>query len=120
MKYLITESKMDNVVFMYLDNQDFVVRNDKKKYNYYIYFLNDITDDVAQISIFVTNAFGDVRNWVYVNNDLVEELTKFFSIDEPICMEIIERWVSNIFNMKVGKIENPDDTGSHHRLWIEK
>jgi len=30
MKYLITESKLDNVVFKYLDNQDFIIKKSPK------------------------------------------------------------------------------------------
>ena len=116
MKYLITESQIDKVIFRYLDNQDFVLYDDERKFHNYIYFLNHINDDTAQISIYVTNAFGEVRNWVYVNNDLIKELSSFFSIDENKCLETIKRWVTNSLNIEVGEIENPDNTGAHHRL----
>ena len=46
MKYLITESQFDKVIFKYLDNQDFirVDKNDK------IYFVNSEEDEYAKIS----------------------------------------------------------------------
>ena len=116
MKYLITESQLDKVIFRYLDNQDFVLHNNKKKFNNYIYFLNNITDDTAQISVYVSNAFGEVRNWVYVNGELIQVLTDFFSIDKDECLETIKRWVSNFLNIEVSKIENTDNTGVYHRL----
>ena len=118
MKYLITESQLDKVIFKYLDNQDFVLHDNKKKFNNYIHLLNNITDDTAQIGIYVTNAFGEVRNWVYVNNDLIEVLSKFFPIDEMECLEIIKRWVSNVFSMEVGKIENSRYAGNQHRIYV--
>jgi len=118
MKYLITESQLDKVIFKYLNYQDFVLHNNKKKYNNYIYLLNNITDDVAQISIYGTNAFGEVRNWVFVNDNLIKELTKFFPIDEMECLEIIKRWVSNVFSMEVGKIENSGYAGNQHRIYV--
>ena len=118
MKYLITESQLDKVIFKYLDNQDFVLHDNKKRFNNYIHLLNNITDNTAQISVYVTNAFGEVRNWVYVNNDLIEMLCKFLSIDETECLETIKRWVTNSLNIEVGKIENPDNIGAHHRLNI--
>jgi len=118
MKYLITESQLDKVIFKYLDNQDFVLHDNKKKFNNYIHLLNNITDDIAQIGIYVTNAFGEVRNWVYVNNDLIKVLCKFLSIDETECLETIKRWVTNSLNIEVGKIENPDNTHAHHRLYV--
>ena len=116
MKYLITESQLDKVIFKYLDIQDFVLYDEKKKFNNYIYFLNHINDDTAQISIYATNAFGEVRDWVYVNGELIQVLSNFFSIDEDECLEIIKRWVTKSLNMEVGKIENADNTGTHHRL----
>ena len=120
MKYLITESQFDKVIFRYLDNQDFVLHDNKKKFNNYIYFLNNITDDTAQISIYVSNAFGEMRNWMYVNGELIDELSNFFSIDEDECLETIKRWVSNFLNIEIDKKVNPDNTGAHHRLHIPK
>ncbi len=45
MKYLITESQINNLIFIYLDNQDFIQieRNDA------IYFVNSERDGFAQI-----------------------------------------------------------------------
>jgi len=95
MKYLITESKLEKVIFKYLDIQDFVIYDNKKRFNNYIYFLNSESDRQSQISVYVNNAFGEVRNWVFVNRRLTEELTKFFPIDKSDCLDIIKAWVNN-------------------------
>ena len=116
MKYLITESQLDKVIFKYLDIQDFVLYDEKKKFNNYIHLLNHINDDTAQISVYVTNALGKDRDWVYVNGELIQVLSNFFSIDEDECLETIKRWVTKSLNMEVGKIENADNTGTHYRL----
>ena len=116
MKYLITESQLDKLIFKYLDKQDFVLYDDKRKFNNYIYFLNNITDNTAQISVYVTNSLGKDRDWVYVNGELIEVLSNFFSIDEDECLEVIKRWVSNVLNKEVGYIQNTDNIGAHHRL----
>jgi hypothetical protein len=116
MKYLITESQLDKVIFKYLDKQDFVLYDDKKRFNNYIYFLNNITDNTAQISVYVTNSLGKDRDWLYVNGELIEVLSNFFSIDEDECLETIKRWVSNVLNKEVGYIQNTVNIGAHHRL----
>ena len=117
MKYLITESKLDNTVSMYLNNQDFVIYDNKKKFNRYIYFLNSESDMMSQISVFHSNAFGDIRNWVFVNYDLIEELSNFFPIDKFDCLDIIGAWVSDTLSIKVGKIMV--SSGEHyHRLIV--
>jgi len=95
MKYLITESKLEKVIFKYLDNQDFVIYDNKKRFNNYIYFLNSESDRQSQISVYVNNAFGEVRNWVFVNRRLTEDLSTFFSIGKSDCLDIIKEWVNN-------------------------
>jgi hypothetical protein len=95
MKYLITESQFDRAVFLYLDYQNFVIYDNKKRFNNYIYFLNSESDRQSQISVYVNNAFGEVRNWVFVNRDLTEELSTFFSIDKSDCLDIIKAWVND-------------------------
>ena len=119
MKFLITESKLYNTVSMYLDNQDFIVYDNKKKFENYIYFLNNESDLYAQISVYHRNTFGEVKDWVYVNYDLIKELSDFFSIDNLACLEIIKVWVADTLGIRVGKIENPDNTGTHHRLIVK-
>ena len=117
MKYLIKESKLDSAILLYLDNQKFVIYNNKKKRNNYIYFLNSESDGMSQISVYVNNAFGVVKNWVFVNYDLIEELCEFFSIDKLDSLDIIRVWVSNTLGIKVGKIM--DSSGEHyHRLIV--
>ena len=116
MKYLITESKLDNVVSMYLDSQDFVIYNNKKKFNNYIYFLNSESDGVSQICVYHKNAFGEVRNWVYVNFDLIEELSNFFSIDKFDCLDIIGAWVSNTLSIKIGRVSIAEIHDSHRLI----
>jgi len=95
MKYLITESQLEKVIFKYLDNQDFVIYDNKKRFNNYIYFLNSESDRQSQISVYVNNAFGEVRNWVFVNRDLTDILSTFFSIGKSDCLDIIKEWVNN-------------------------
>ena len=119
MKYLITESKLYNTVSMYLDNQDFIVYDNKKKFDNYIYFLNNESDLYAQISVYNINSVGEVRNWVYVNYDLIKELSDFFSIDNLACLEIIKVWVTDTLGIRVGKIENALDFGAYHRLIVK-
>ncbi len=118
MKYIITESKLNKVVSKYLDNQDFVVYDNKKRFDNYIYFLNSESDLFAQISVYNINSVGEVRNWVYVNNDLIEELSNFFSIDKLGCLDIIGAWVSNTLSIKIGTI-SIDNIHDSHRLIVK-
>jgi hypothetical protein len=118
MKYLITESQINRVMSIYLNNQDFVIYDNKKKFHNYIYFLNSESDTKSQISVYVKNAFGEVRNWVFVNPDLTEELSNFFSIDKRDCLDIIGDWVSNTLSIKVGEIYDSSSGEQWHRLIV--
>ena len=51
MKYLITESQFNNIIFQYLDNQDFI--KIEKKYG--IYFVNSEGDEYSQIRYYKDN-----------------------------------------------------------------
>ena len=90
MKYLITESKFDNVVFKYLDNQDFIQIERKDK----IYFVNSEGDKYGQIRY---NKDG----WCLIYYELVNEISAFFSMDEDDSESVIGRWVENTLQMKV-------------------
>ena len=90
MKFLITESQFDKVIFKYLDNQDFV----KIKKNNRIYFVNSEGDEYAQIRF-------DKDGWCFINFDLVEEISSFFSLQRFDSKQVISRWVENTLQLKV-------------------
>ena len=98
MKYLITESQFDKVIFKYLDNQDFI------KFNNGIntYFVNSEKDDYAQIR------FSNVSNWCTIEMELMKEVSSFFSLGYGDCISIIGSWVET----KVGKEYTTIDVAS--------
>jgi hypothetical protein len=91
MKYLITESQFDNVIFRYLNNQDFI----KIEKGNGIYFLNSEGDTFAQIRC---NKNDRV---CFISYKLVNEISSFFSLQTSDSEEIIVKWVENTIQMKV-------------------
>jgi hypothetical protein len=91
MKYLITESQFDRIVFKYLDNQDFIQINFDEK----IYFVNSVNDVYAQIK------YNKNDSWCYVYYKLIEEISSFFSMSHYDSEKVIGRWVENTLQMKV-------------------
>ena len=91
MKYLITESQIDNVIFKYLDNQDFIQINFDGK----IYLVNSVNDVYAQIK------YDKNSGWCYVYYKLIEEISTFFSMQDSDSESVIGRWVENRLQMKV-------------------
>ena len=91
MKFIITESKLENVIFKYLDNQDFV-KIDKGEN---IYFVNSEGDKFAMIR------FKKDNGWCYINYNLIQEISSFFSMKESDSEQVIGRWVESTLQMKV-------------------
>ena len=91
MKYLITESQLDRVVFIYLNNQDFIQIKRRNS----IYFVNSEGDKYAQIR------YDKNDDWCGIYDELIEEISSFFSLDESNSKEVIGRWVENTLQMKV-------------------
>jgi len=91
MKFLITESQFDKVIFKYLDNQDFI--QIKKVDN--IYFVNSEEDKYAQIR------FDKEYGWCFIYNELVKEISSFFSLQRSDSEKVIVKWVENALQMEV-------------------
>ena len=91
MKYLITEGQFDNIIFQYLDNQDFIVTGNDTS----LFFANSDNDEYAQIR------YDENYGWCYINIDLIKEIYSFFSLQEFNSEQVIGRWVENTLQMKV-------------------
>ena len=91
MKFILTESKLENIIFKYLDNQDFV--KIKKAIN--ILFINSSSDEYFQI-VYSKN---DGICYIYVG--LITEISSFFSLSYYNSEGLIGKWVENTLQMKV-------------------
>ena len=91
MKYKITDRKLESVIFLYLDNQDFI--QIEKGDN--IYFVNSEGDKYAQIR------YDKEHGWCYIHYKLVDEISSFFSLEQNDSKDVIGRWVENTIQMRV-------------------
>ena len=97
MKYLITESQFDKVIFRYLDNQDFIVTGNDTS----LFFVNSDDDKYAQIR------YDEEDGWCYIDINLIREISSFFSLQRSDSQEVIGRWVENTLQMKVTNTISP-------------
>jgi len=103
MKYIITESQLEKMVFKYLDNQDFKII--KKKYNpdnlktvisSRLYFVKDESDESAEI------VFDYWKGILNITSELCEEIVQMFSLDDESDAElIINEWVGSKINKDI-------------------
>lgn len=95
MKYLITESQRDKVVFRYLDNQDFIVIKTENR----LYYVNSEGDEYAQIR------FHPKDRWCTIHYDLVDEVSQFFSLDYGDSISLINKWIEDKLGIKSLNVE---------------
>jgi len=95
MKYLITESQFDKVIFKYLDNQDFVVIKMKNR----LYYVNSEDDEYAQVR------YHPKDRWCTIHYDLLDEVSKFFSLDNSDSINVINKWIENKLGIKSINVE---------------
>jgi len=93
MKYLITESQIDRMVFKYLDSQDFIIKGDDTS----LFFINSEDDELAKIR------YDEYDGFCYINIDLNKEVSSIFSLGRDNTQRVISRWVENTLQMKVIK-----------------
>ena len=91
MKYLITESQFDKVIFRYLDNQDFIQIEKGDG----VYFVNSEGDEYAQIRYFKK----DSKCVIYTV--LIGEVSSFFSMQGYDARETIGRWVEETLKVDI-------------------
>jgi len=106
MKYLITESQFDKVVFKYLDNQDFI----QFEKNNSIYFVNSEGDEYGQIK------YDKDDGWCLIYYGLVKEISTFFSMQDSDSESLIGRWVEHTLQIKV---TNTNIGAKYHLLVVE-
>ena len=91
MKFLINESQIDNIIFQYLVNQDFIIIDT----NGSIYFVNSESDEDAEVR------YNKDDGWCFIHIDLINEISVFFSLQDSDSRKVIGRWVENTLQMKV-------------------
>ena len=87
MKYLITESQLDNIIFRYLDMQNFYKMRYAK--GYIFWESKEVWESGGNILI---SANRD-RSECFVNSDLLVEVATMFSLELSNCLDIIGEWI---------------------------
>lgn len=97
MKYLITESQIDKIIFKYLDNQDFIIK--KMSSGSITYFVNSEGDEYGD-SLMQYFRSGEC----VISFELIDEIKDFFSIEFNSSKYVIARWVENTLDRRVKEV----------------
>ena len=95
MKYIIPQDKLDKVVFKYLD----LKRLEKIKSMYYKGIVFAYPDEPNGILGWGTD------NTLYIYDNLIDEISETFGLNESDSKSIIIRWVSDRYKLEVTNTE---------------
>ena len=92
MKYIITERRLDKVIFRYLDNKLNGVKKKRGDYSYIVF-------------AFPGEEYGlmgwKTPNQLFTYYEIVGEVKTMFSMDEFDALDVIGRYVESRYNLEV-------------------
>ena len=93
MKYIITESRLENLIFKYLDSMLDGIKLKEGRY------------DDSLIFVFPGEEYG-LMGWdkpykLYTYYEVIDDIEHMFSMEEDDVLDIIGRYVESRYNMKV-------------------
>jgi hypothetical protein len=96
MKYIITEDRLNHIMFKYLDVK---LNRIEEREGYYV----DVT------FVFPNEKYG-MFGWIksghlFVFVELVDEISNFFGIEHDDTLNVLGKWVEDRFNLKVTNAE---------------
>jgi hypothetical protein len=94
MKFEITNDKLEKIIFKYLDNRNYIIKEIPDSY----IFIENEDDRYAQIKI-------RKRDMIcFISNKIAEEIETFFSVEDSMVKSILKKYVNNTLNIEV---DNP-------------
>ena len=101
MKYIITESRMENLIFKYLDSMLDGIKLKEGRY------------DDSLIFVFPGEEYG-LMGWdkpykLYTYYEVIDDIEHMFSMEEDDVLDIIGRYVESRYNLKVKRNEIAQD-----------
>ena len=96
MKYLITESQINKLVYKYLNDLDLYMIEDRGDY----YFWSSKESWLNRGNVLISTHRSN--NDCFISSDLVSEISNFFSLDMNSAILLISGWVSGKVRFDVG------------------
>jgi len=96
MKYLITESQIDKIVYKYLNDLDLYMIEDKGDYYFYTSKLSWSHSEYPII------AYHKNHDDCFISSSILTEIAGFFSLDLTTSLNVIDNWVENKLGFKTG------------------
>lgn len=103
MKYIITESRFESLVFNYLDSKLAGTEPMKGKYSDIVFGVPGETMGLIGIEN------PDWYSTLYIDSELFKEINLMFSLDWEGTLDLIRKYVKSRYNLKIDAVLFGDD-----------
>jgi hypothetical protein len=103
MKYIITESRLEKVVFKFLDSKLDGTEPMKGKYSDIVFGVPGETMGLIGIEN------PDWYSTLYIDSELFKEINLMFSLDWESTLDLIRKYVKSRYNLKIDAVLFGDD-----------
>jgi len=95
MKYIITESKLENIIFKYLDSKDLYLLSTVNSRHF---FPSRKSIDDGEYPII---SYDNKNKDCFISSAFVEDVSSLFSIDPEYSLKVISEWVGNKLDVEI-------------------
>ena len=95
MKYIITESKLENIIFKYLDMKDLFVVGRTRNIHF---FPSRKSRDDGEYPII---SYDKIDKHSFISSTFAEDVCSLFSIDPEYSLKVISEWVGNKLDVEI-------------------
>ena len=103
MKYIITESRLENLIFKYLDNKLDGTEPMKGKYSDIVFGVPGETMGLIGIEN------PDWYTTLYIDTELFKDIKLMFSLDSGSTLDLIKKYAKSRYNLKIDAVLFGDD-----------
>jgi hypothetical protein len=103
MKYIITESRLENLIFNYLDSKLDGTEPMKGKYSDIVFGVPGETMGLIGIEN------PDWYKTLYIDSELFKDITLMFSLNTGSTLDLIRKYVKSRYNLKIDAVLFGDD-----------
>jgi hypothetical protein len=103
MKYIITESRLENLIFKYLDNKLDGTEPMKGKYSDIVFGVPGETMGLIGIEN------PDWYSTLYIDSELLKDIRLMFSLSNGSTLDLIKRYANSRYNLKIDAVLFGDD-----------
>jgi len=100
MKYIITESRLESIIFKYLDSKFDGIEPMKGKYSDIVFGFPGETMGVMGIE----EPYG-----LFIDSELFMEIKLMFSLDSGTTLDLIKKYVESRYNLEIDSVLFGDD-----------